>query len=103
MKSIRFLRPATLLLFGAVIAGQPVVSAGDDVLMRVAAHAERFEAVSRQIWESPELGYHETKSSLLLQQELTANGFTVKAELAGASTAFTAQWGSGRPVIALMG
>lgn len=75
----------------------------DDVLARVAAHAERFGAVSRQIWETPELGFHETKSSAVLQQELKANGFQVVTGVAGMPTGFTATFGSGKPVIALMG
>jgi len=74
-----------------------------DVLARVASHAERFGAISRQIWETPELGFHETRSSGLLQQELRANGFTVEAGVAAMPTAFTAAWGSGMPVIVLLG
>jgi aminobenzoyl-glutamate utilization protein B len=79
------------------------LAAADDVLARVAAHAERFGEVSRQIWENPELGFHENKSSALLQQELRANGFDVKAGVAGEPTAFIASYGSGKPVIGLMG
>jgi aminobenzoyl-glutamate utilization protein B len=75
----------------------------DDVLTRVAAHADHFGSISRQIWQTPELGFHENRSSALLQQELKANGFTVRADLAGMPTAFTAEWGSGGPVIAVMG
>lgn len=75
----------------------------DSVLPRVAAHAERFGAISRQIWATPELGFHENKSSALLQQELRANGFEVKADQAGMPTAFTATFGSGKPVIAILG
>lgn len=74
-----------------------------DVLASVAAHADRFGTVSRQIWENPELGFHENKSSALLQQELRANGFTVQAGVAEMPTAFTATWGSGKPVIVLLG
>ena len=75
----------------------------DSVLPRVAAHAERFGSISRQIWETPELGFHENKSSALLQLELRANGFEVKADLAGMPTAFSATFGSGKPVIAILG
>ncbi len=78
-------------------------SAADDVLAHVAAHADRFGAISRQIWETPELGFHETKSSPVLQQELRANGFDVHSGIAGMSTAFTASYGSGKPVIVIMG
>lgn len=86
-----------ILLFAARLP------AADSVLDHVAAHADRFGAISRQIWENPELGFHETKSSALLQQELRANGFDVRAGVAGMPTAFTATFGSGKPVIALLG
>jgi aminobenzoyl-glutamate utilization protein B len=78
-------------------------SADDTVLARVAAHAERFGAISRQIWDSPELGYHEQHSSALLRDELRANGFTIADRVAGMPTAFTATWGSGKPVIGILG
>src|ERR1700722_19807390 len=82
-----------------------VVSAADSdaVLTRVSAHAERFGVVSRQIWEAAELGFHETKSSAILQQELKANGFQVEAGVAQMPTAFTASYGSGKPVIVILG
>src|SRR5580658_756040 len=91
----------TLLL----IATTTLLSAADSdsVLARVAAHADHFGNVSRQIWETPELGFHENKSSTLLQNELRSNGFQVVANIAGMPTGFTATFGSGKPVIALMG
>jgi aminobenzoyl-glutamate utilization protein B len=85
------------------LAAAGALYGADDVLARVAAHADRFGAVSRQIWENPELGFHENKSSALLQQELRANGFEVQAGVANMPTAFTASYGSGKPVIVLMG
>jgi len=90
-----------LFLLGAAAAG--ILPAADDVLARVDAHAAQFGEVSRQIWEYAELGFHETKSSALLQQQLRANGFAVNAGLAGMPTAFTATFGSGKPVIGIMG
>jgi aminobenzoyl-glutamate utilization protein B len=88
-----------------LIATTTLLSAADSdsVLARVAAHAEHFGDVSRQIWETPELGFHENKSSAVLQQELRSNGFQVVANVAGMPTGFTATFGSGKPVIALMG
>ena len=74
-----------------------------DVLDRVAAHADQFGKISRQIWETPELGFHENKSSPVLQEALKANGFDVQAGVAGMPTAFTATFGSGKPVIAILG
>lgn len=94
-------RPVRPILVYLLATG--CVFAADTVLDRVAAHADRFGAVSRQIWESPELGFHETRSSALLQQELRANGFDVTGGVAGMPTAFTASFGSGAPVIAILG
>jgi aminobenzoyl-glutamate utilization protein B len=92
------MRPLVLL---AIL---PFAAAADDaVLTRVAAHAERFGAISRQIWESPELGFHEEKSSALLREELRANGFAISGAVAGMPTGFTATWGSGKPVIGILG
>jgi len=87
-----------------LLALLPFAAVADDaVLDRVAAHAERFGAISRQIWETPELGFHEQKSSALLRDELRANGFTIADAVAGMPTAFTASWGSGKPVIGILG
>src|ERR1700737_2229452 len=86
------------LLFIVTAGG---LAAADEVLARVSNHADRFGAVSRQIWETPELGYHESQSSALLQQELRANGFDVKAGVAGMPTAFTDSFGSAKSVIGL--
>jgi aminobenzoyl-glutamate utilization protein B len=92
IRSLLLLSPA--LLFAAD---------SDSVLTRVAAHADRFGVISRQIWETPELGFHENKSSTLLQSELRANGFQIEAGVAQMPTAFTATYGSGKPVIVIMG
>src|SRR5439155_20334237 len=56
-----------------------------------------------EIRETTDHGYHEDNSTGSLQQERRANGFTVKDRLAGPPTAFTAEWGSGKPVIGIMG
>jgi len=90
----------TVLVFALAVSSS---FAQGDVLSRVAKHAEKLGTISRQIWENPELGFHETKSSNLLQQELKAHGFDIKAGVAGIPTAFTATFGSSKPVIVLLG
>ena len=92
------MRSPWLLLFSTVL-----LSAQDSVLARVAAHEERFGSISRQIWEAPELGYHEDKSSALLQNELRAAGFVIQNNIAGMPTAFVATWGAGKPIIGVLG
>lgn len=49
------------------------------------------------------MGYHEAKSAELLKSELRGAGFTMAENVAGIPTAFTATYGSGKPVIAIMG
>jgi aminobenzoyl-glutamate utilization protein B len=67
---------------------------------RASAH---YADVARQIWRFAEVGYQEVQSSALLQAELRAAGFTVESGVAGEPTAFVAEYGSGKPVIALLG
>lgn len=64
---------------------------------------ERIVEISDLIWEYAELGLQEYKSSKLLADELEKNGFKVERGVAGMPTAFVAEWGSGRPVIAVLG
>jgi len=64
---------------------------------------DRLIKISHQIHEFNELGYEEYKSSALLAEELTRAGFRVEKPIAGLETAFSAVWGSGKPVIGLLG
>ena len=65
--------------------------------------AEQYCRMSDQIWEYAESRFQEHQSSQLQQDFLQARGFSVRANLAGEETAFIAEYGSGRPVIALLG
>jgi aminobenzoyl-glutamate utilization protein B len=65
--------------------------------------AAHYSDVAKQIWGFAEVGFMETKSSGLLQSELKSAGFSVKAGVAGEPTAFIAEYGSGKPVIAILG
>ena len=65
--------------------------------------AVHYADVAKRIWGFAEVGYMETKSSALLQGELKAAGFTVTAGVAGEPTAFVAEYGQGKPVVALLG
>ena len=65
--------------------------------------AANWKQVSKQVWDYAELGYHETKSSPLLQAQLKAAGFEVMAGVADEPTAFVASYGSGKPVIGILG
>ncbi|HYK18588.1 MAG TPA: M20/M25/M40 family metallo-hydrolase, partial [Bryobacteraceae bacterium] len=86
-----------------LFAGMALASDKDDVIGQMNARAEHYGDVSRKIWEYAEVGYKENKSAALLKSELRAAGFTLTENVAGIPTAFTATWGQGKPVIAIMG
>ncbi len=65
--------------------------------------APRYADIARRIWSFAEVGYQETRSSALLQQTLRDAGFRVTAGIVGEPTAFVAEYGSGTPVIAILG
>ncbi len=64
---------------------------------------ERIIEVSDTVWEYAELGLVEERSAKLLADEMERHGFKVERGVAGMPSAFVATWGSGRPVIGVMG
>jgi len=64
---------------------------------------EKFGRISDSIWEFAELGMQEYKSSKLLADTLEEAGFTVERGAAGMPTCFVASYGSGKPVIGILG
>lgn len=59
--------------------------------------------VALQLWKLAEPGFQETKSAKLLADTMDAAGFDVRRGLGDMPTAFTATYGSGKPVIGIMG
>lgn len=74
-----------------------------DVMKSIDAHSEQYAAAAQKIWGFAEVGFQETKSSALLQQMLKDAGFTVQDNVGGMPTAFTATYGTGKPVIGILG
>ena len=91
------------LVTPCVALAADILPAHGDVVRLVEARAAAYRDVSRKIWEFAELGYHEDKSSALLQQTLAAAGFDVQAGVAQIPTAFVASWGQDKPVIGILG
>lgn len=90
----------------ALVARGPIHAQGLDangVLASIDEKAQAYAKVAMQIWSFAEVGYQETKSSALLQEQLKAAGFTIDSGVAEIPTAFTATWGSGKPVIGIVG
>lgn len=92
-----------ILALTTLASAQSTPAAHKQVLTYVDQNAANYKSVSKQIWDYAELGYHENKSSTLLQTQLKDAGFTVKAGVADEPTAFIASYGAGSPVIAILG
>jgi aminobenzoyl-glutamate utilization protein B len=67
------------------------------------ATVEKFGRISDAIWSYAELGMQEFKSAALLMNTLDEEGFTIEKNVAGIPTAFVATYGSGKPVIGILG
>ncbi|MGB5271155.1 MAG: amidohydrolase [Eudoraea sp.] len=75
----------------------------DEVLVELNKKSEAYANIAQNIWEFAEMGYLEEKSSALLQKTMSDEGFTIKKGVAGIPTAFIAEYGSGAPIIAILG
>lgn len=107
MKELSRSHSSVLLpLLGCLLAfpvqAQPS-DAHEQVKKLVDNNAANWKQVSKQIWDYAELGYHEEKSSALLQSQLKAAGFSIESGVADEPTGFIASYGQGKPVIAILG
>jgi len=101
-----FRRPIGYALLA--ISLSPLVASGQTTARERAVRtlddkATHYAGIAHQIWNFAELGYQEVKSSALLQEELSKAGFSLERGVADIPTAFVASFGSGKPVIAILG
>ena len=62
-----------------------------------------LDGLMDSIWETPELAFTEYQSARTLKLALQSEGFTLEENLAGIGTAFSGRFGSGKPVIGILG
>lgn len=106
MRSIEFALISTLIATSVVAAPKPKVAHLAEKQAAVAsidAHAAEMTALSDRIWRHAETALRETKSAADLAAYAEAQGFRVTRGVAGMPTAFVAEFGSGSPVIGIMG
>ncbi len=92
-----------LFLPGSNTAANVFFDDRDELLKKMDARAEHYGQLSRRIWEFAEVGYKEKQSSDLLKAELRAAGFQLRENVGEIPTAFVATFGSGKPVIGILG
>ena len=74
-----------------------------EISEKIDSKKEYYVEIRNKIWEFAEPRFQEYRSSELLQHVLKQAGFSIIADLAGEKTAFIAEYGSGKPVIAVLG
>lgn len=92
-----------VLLAGGTLASLAANAQETVHLSWLDANYQQTANTARSIWEFAEVGYQETRSSELLQQQLSDAGFSVESGVADIPTAFVASYGSGEPVLAILG
>ena len=75
----------------------------ESALLSIENNKELFVNLSDAIWEHPETGFHEHFAMENYCRILEDHGFQIKKNLAGIPTAFSASFGSGKPVIGILG
>ena len=73
------------------------------ILKDIDNDGEAYSKIAQKIWSYAEMGYQEEQSSALLQKTLADQGFEIETGVAEIPTAFVARYGSGQPVIAILG
>ncbi len=90
---------------GKPAAVPPVEQRLDGLKRGLAAEIDGMKDLTQQMVDSlfsfAEVGFQESETKKYCSEILRARGFTIEENVAGMPTAWTATWGSGKPVIAL--
>jgi aminobenzoyl-glutamate utilization protein B len=92
-----------LPLLAVTPATAPDPKLKQEAIAGIERRASELISLSDQIWGFAETALRETKSSALLADYAEKQGFRVTRGISGMPTAFTAEFGSGKPIIGIMG
>ena len=104
MKFPRIILLSAICLFASPLLAQKKLSKNKQaILTSVEKHKAALIGISDEIWALAETAFEEDRSSKVLSDYAEAQGFNVERGVAGMPTAFVATYGSGRPVISVLG
>ncbi|MEO8036579.1 MAG: amidohydrolase, partial [Acidobacteriota bacterium] len=103
LSTIPFLMLATATLSAATAPPVPHLAVKQVAVSAIDKQEKQLTALSDEIWRYAETALLETKSSKALADYAEQQGFRVTRGVAGMPTAFVAEYGSGSPVIGIMG
>lgn len=96
----------TLFLLGIMtinLSAQKMTKDKREVIASIEKHKENLIQISDSIWALAETAFEESISAELLADYAESNGLMVTRGVANIPTAFTATYGSGKPVISILG
>jgi len=92
-----------LFSFSTHFYAQKMSKQKKEIVASIERHQDKLIEISDSIWALAETAFNETKSAELLASYAEENGMKVERGVAGIPTAFTATYGSGKPVISILG
>ena len=96
-----------ILLFALFVSisvlGQKLSNSKKSIISSIEKHESELIKISDSIWALAETAFNESESSRILADYAEKNGLTVTRGVADIPTAFTATYGSGKPVISILG
>ena len=93
-----------VLLCGLVLRAQKELPKNKKLISNsIENHQMELIKISDAIWAKAETAFEENESSKLLADYAEKNGFKIERGVAGMPTAFVATYGSGKPVISVLG
>lgn len=97
---------STLFLLGLIslnLSAQKMTKDKKEIVASIEKHRENLIHISDSIWALAETAFEESISAELLADYAEKNGLKVTRGVANIPTAFTATYGSGKPVISVLG
>jgi aminobenzoyl-glutamate utilization protein B len=93
----------SMLLCTATVFSQKMTKNKKAIIASIENHQEELIKASDAIWALAETAFNESESAEVLASYAEKNGMKVERGVAGIPTAFTATYGSGKPVISILG
>ncbi|HEX5786860.1 MAG TPA: amidohydrolase [Woeseiaceae bacterium] len=101
---VQLVLPTILFCLLAMVPAEAAESAAKEAAVQsVAKHGDELVDLSDRIWAWAETALEEYESADALAAYAEQQGFEVERGIAGMPTAFVASYGTGRPIIAVMG
>ncbi|WP_297798030.1 amidohydrolase [uncultured Eudoraea sp.] len=100
---MRILFFGTLLVLSSLVSAQKISKNKTAIIQSIEKHNAELIAISDSVWALAETAFNENRSSAILARYAEKNGFQVERGVSGMPTAFIATYGSGKPVISILG